>query len=187
MSRLPLGFLSGFIHWGFPIKILYKIFISYIPRKCLAHLIILYFITLMICHEYNYWAPHTIFSIRLLYLIFYNFSGVGWDWVHLVRRPLFGPLYQPRMIDDECGVVGRMRTGRGNRSTLRKPAPVPLCPPQIPHNLTWDRTRAAAMGSRRLTAWPMARPPFSCYFLCLRSRSSLQYSVLKHPQSPLLF
>jgi hypothetical protein len=29
-----------------------------------------------------------------------------------------------------------MRTGRGNRSTRRKPAPVPLCPPKIPHDLT---------------------------------------------------
>jgi hypothetical protein len=32
---------------------------------------------------------------------------------------------------------------------------VPLCPPQIPHNLTWVRTRAAAVGSRRLTARPL--------------------------------
>jgi hypothetical protein len=48
------------------------------------------------------------------------------------------------MIDDECGVVGG--------STRIKPAPVPLCPPQIPHDLTLDRTRAAAVGSRRLTA-----------------------------------
>jgi hypothetical protein len=63
-----------------------------------------------------------------------------------------GLLYQPRMIDDDNGVVGGMRIGRGNRSTRRKPAPVPLCPPQIPHDLTWDRTRAAAVGSRRLTA-----------------------------------
>jgi hypothetical protein len=45
-----------------------------------------------------------------------------------------------------------------NRSTRRTPAPVPLCPPQIPHELTWDRTRAAALGSQRLTAWAMARP-----------------------------
>jgi hypothetical protein len=36
---------------------------------------------------------------------------------------------------------------------------VPLCPPQIPHDLTRARTRAAAVGSRRLTAWAMARPP----------------------------
>jgi hypothetical protein len=28
----------------------------------------------------------------------------------------------------------------GNRSTRRKPAPVPLCPPQMPHDLTWTRT-----------------------------------------------
>jgi hypothetical protein len=68
-------------------------------------------------------------------------------------------LYQPGMIDDDdCAAVGRMRTGRGNRSTRRKPAPMPLCPPQIPHDLTWDRTRAAAVGSQRLTAWAMARP-----------------------------
>jgi hypothetical protein len=71
-----------------------------------------------------------------------------------------GLLYQPRMIDDDddYGTVGGMRIGRGNRSTRRKPAPVPLCPPQILHDLTWDRTRAAAVGSQRLTAWAMARP-----------------------------
>jgi hypothetical protein len=61
-------------------------------------------------------------------------------------------LYQPQMIDDECGVVGGMRIGRGNRSTRRKLTPVPLCPPQIPHDLTWARTRAAAVGSPQLTA-----------------------------------
>jgi hypothetical protein len=70
-----------------------------------------------------------------------------------------GLLYQPRMIDDDdYGAVGGMRIDKGNRSTRRKPAPVPLCPPQIPHDLTWDRTRAAAVGSQRLTAWTMARP-----------------------------
>jgi hypothetical protein len=30
-----------------------------------------------------------------------------------------------------------MRTGRGERSTRRKPVPVALCPPEIPHELTW--------------------------------------------------
>jgi hypothetical protein len=68
-----------------------------------------------------------------------------------------GLLYQSRMIDD-YGAVGGIRIGRGNRSTRRKPAPVPLCPPQILHDLTWNRTRAAAVGSPRLTAWAMARP-----------------------------
>jgi hypothetical protein len=71
-----------------------------------------------------------------------------------------GLLYQPRMIDDDdYGAVGGMRIDRGNRSTRRKPAPVPLCTPQIPHDLTWDWTRAAAVGSQRLTAWALARPP----------------------------
>jgi hypothetical protein len=41
--------------------------------------------------------------------------------------------------------------GRGNRSTRRKPAPVPLCPPQTPHAAR-TRTRASVVGSQRLTA-----------------------------------
>jgi hypothetical protein len=61
-------------------------------------------------------------------------------------------LYQPRMIDDgDCGAIGGMKIGMGNRNTRRKPAPEPICPPQIPH----DQTRAS---SQRLTAWAMARP-----------------------------
>jgi hypothetical protein len=39
----------------------------------------------------------------------------------------------------------------------KKPVPVPLCPPQIPHGLTRDWTRASAVRGRRLTAWAMAR------------------------------
>jgi hypothetical protein len=38
---------------------------------------------------------------------------------------------------------------RRNRSTLMKPAPVPLYPPQIPHDLNQNRKRAAAVGSRQ--------------------------------------
>jgi hypothetical protein len=45
-----------------------------------------------------------------------------------------------------------MKIGRGNRSTRRKSAPVPLCPPQITHDQTRVRTRVAAVGSKRLTA-----------------------------------
>jgi hypothetical protein len=47
-------------------------------------------------------------------------------------------------------------TGK-NRSIGEKPVPGPLCPPQIPHGLAWDRTRASAVRGRRLTAWAMAR------------------------------
>jgi hypothetical protein len=62
---------------------------------------------------------------------------VSWGGVRLSSLgtwPLVGLLYQPRLIDDECGVVGGMRIGRGNRSTQRKSALVPLCPPQIPRD-----------------------------------------------------
>jgi hypothetical protein len=40
---------------------------------------------------------------------------------------------------------------------LEKPSLVPLCPPQIPHDLTWAWTPAAAVGSRQLTAWATAQ------------------------------
>jgi hypothetical protein len=36
--------------------------------------------------------------------------------------------------DDESGAVGRMGTVKEHRSTKRKPAPVPLCAPQIPQD-----------------------------------------------------
>jgi hypothetical protein len=52
--------------------------------------------------------------------------------------------------DYDAGEIGGM-IGRGNRSTRRKPAPLPLCPPQTPHAAR-TRTRAAAVGSQRLTA-----------------------------------
>jgi hypothetical protein len=54
--------------------------------------------------------------------------------------------------EGDCGAIGGIKIGRGNRSTRRKPAPVPLYPSQIPLDQTRDRTRAAAMGSQRLTA-----------------------------------
>jgi hypothetical protein len=41
----------------------------------------------------------------------------------------------------EDGEFGGMMVGKGNRSTQRKPAPVPLCPPQIPHDLTGCKPR----------------------------------------------
>jgi hypothetical protein len=52
--------------------------------------------------------------------------------------------------DYDNGEIGGI-IGRGNRSTRRKPAPVPLYPPQTPHAAR-TRTRAAAVESQRLTA-----------------------------------
>jgi hypothetical protein len=57
--------------------------------------------------------------------------------------------------DGDCGENGGMKIGRGNRSTRRKPAPAPLCPPQIPHDQTRARTRTAAayMHTRAYEVW----------------------------------
>jgi hypothetical protein len=41
-----------------------------------------------------------------------------------------GLLYQSQMV------IGWMKIVRGNRSNRRKPASVPLCSPQIPHDQT---------------------------------------------------
>jgi hypothetical protein len=43
----------------------------------------------------------------------------------------------PAPGDCEDGEFGGM-DGRGNRNTRRKPAPAPLCPPQIPLDQTRD-------------------------------------------------
>jgi hypothetical protein len=56
----------------------------------------------------------------------------------------------PGPDDYDDGEIGGM-IGKGSRSTRRKPAPVPLCPPQTPH-AAQPRTLAAAVGSQRLTA-----------------------------------
>jgi hypothetical protein len=56
----------------------------------------------------------------------------------------------PAPGDYDDGEIGGM-IGRGNRSTQRKPTQVPLRPPQTPHAAR-KRTRAAAVGSQRLTA-----------------------------------
>jgi hypothetical protein len=54
----------------------------------------------------------------------------------------------PAPGDYDDGEIGGM-IGRENRSTRRKPAPVLLSPPQIPH-VARMRTRAAAVRIQRL-------------------------------------
>jgi hypothetical protein len=77
-------------------------------------------------------------------------SSVGWDWSPLVTAAITGLLYQPRIINDgDCGPIGGIKFGRGSRSTRRTPALVPLCQPQIPHDLKQARTRAAAVGNTK--------------------------------------
>jgi hypothetical protein len=56
----------------------------------------------------------------------------------------------PTPDDYDDGEIGGI-IGRGNRSTLIKPAPMLLCPPQIPHAAR-TRIRAAAVEGQRQTA-----------------------------------
>jgi hypothetical protein len=53
-------------------------------------------------------------------------------------------------MTNEYGAIGRMRIGRENQSTQRKPAPVSLCTPQILHDKTWDQTWTVTEGTWRL-------------------------------------
>jgi hypothetical protein len=74
-------------------------------------------------------------------------SGVGLS--PLGTAATSGLLYKSQMIDEgDSGAIGGMKIGRGNQSTRRKPAPAPLCLPQISHDQTRARTRAATVGSQ---------------------------------------
>jgi hypothetical protein len=59
----------------------------------------------------------------------------------------------PAPGDYEDGEFGGIMIGRGNRSTLRKPTPVPLCPPQIPHAVLGGESgrRGGKLGNNRLS------------------------------------
>jgi hypothetical protein len=65
------------------------------------------------------------------YNIFFIISGLGLS--PLGTATTSGLLYKPQMIHEgDCGAIRGMKIGRGNRSTRRKLAPAPRCPPQIP-------------------------------------------------------
>jgi hypothetical protein len=73
-------------------------------------------------------------NMSSLVSFFFNLRSGGWspNWVHSARRP-----FVPGPGDCEDGEFVGMN-GRRNRSTRRKPAPAPLCAPQIPFDETPD-------------------------------------------------
>jgi hypothetical protein len=89
-------------------------------------------------------------NLTWLYLFIY---GAGVEPSPLLLRPLAGLLCQPWMTDgDVCGAISGMYEWQGKPKYSEVTATVPLCPRQIPNNLTWTRAQAAAVGSLRLTA-----------------------------------
>jgi hypothetical protein len=114
-------------------------------------------ITTFNCHQIRGPPPNE--------LPYFLFRGVRLESTS-VLQPLFGPLYQPRIIDDDCGAIGGMRIGRGNRSTQEK---IFLQCHFVHHksHVTWRglEHRDAAVGSRRLTAWAITRP--ESRYICL--------------------
>jgi hypothetical protein len=79
--------------------------------------------------------------LHVLLLFYYWWGGTK----SLGTAATSGLVYKLQMIDeDDCGAIDGMKIGRGNRSTRRKPAPAPLCPPQIPY----DQTLAPTPGRR---------------------------------------
>jgi hypothetical protein len=86
-------------------------------------------------------SPKLTLTIIIIIIIIILWGGTK----SLGTAAISGLLYKPQMIDeDDCGAIGGMKIGRGDRSTRRKPALAPLCPSQIPH----DQTRVRTPGRR---------------------------------------
>jgi hypothetical protein len=79
-----------------------------------------------------------------------NWYSGGWSPIGSTRHCGHQWPIMPAPDDYDDREIGGM-IGRGNRTTRRKPAPVPLCPPQTPHAAR-TQTWAAVVGSQRLTS-----------------------------------
>jgi hypothetical protein len=78
------------------------------------------------------WGPASLIAEGLIFFNWYGGGGVqlGPLGTAATNRPIV-----PAPGDYDDGETGRMMIGKGNRSTRRKPVPVPLCPLQTPHAL----------------------------------------------------
>jgi hypothetical protein len=112
----------------------------YIPESCRLH----------ICRRKNMQS-----QILIDWLIGWLIS-IGWDCVSelLSLTDIVHPPRRQKSMENNSGMI----YWQGKTEKLgEKPVPVPLCPPQIPQELTRARTRDSARRARWLTAWAMAR------------------------------
>jgi hypothetical protein len=96
------------------------------------------------------------FHLNPYYNFKLNWYSGGWNQLSPLGTVASNRPIVPAPCDYGNGEFGGM-IGKGNWSTWRKPATVPLCPPQIPYAV-WIQTQATAVGSQRVTAWATARP-----------------------------
>jgi hypothetical protein len=116
-----------------------------------------------------------------LYLVrFLFFPLMDWDLSPLGTAATIWPIVPA--LDDRWWWLN---SNQWNADCRRKPGPVPLCPPQIPHNLTQARTRVAAVGSQRLTA--MSYGMYAWFQVTDINKSMLQWGFValttQHPLS----
>jgi hypothetical protein len=73
-----------------------------------------------------------------------------------------GPNVHPPDVMSMDSHGGMILTGKNRRTRRKKRVPVPLCPSEISHGLTWEWNRVYAMRGWGLTTWAMARPTRLC-------------------------
>jgi hypothetical protein len=153
LFNLHAFFALNCVKWTCNMKVLYacphisisKLFIGFWPNYGTCILKIVWCI--------GFWL------ISFNICIFFNWCSGGWSPIGSTRHcgPQWPIVPAPGDYDDGeiCGMIGR-----GNLSTRRKLVPVPLCSPQTTHAAR-TQTRAAAVGSQRLTTWATARSSFN--------------------------
>jgi hypothetical protein len=128
-------------------------------RRSTAHLFKTYLIATHVFFREYYWP-----------VISFFYNHLGWD--ATVSVWYIGLHLAYCTSPGWCGTIGGLIYKR-NEITSRKPAPVPLYPPQIPHFLTLEKYRPTAEGRQRLVAWAMERP--------INSLTPLIWALLQKP------
>jgi hypothetical protein len=99
-------------------------------------------------------CPTTLWASTACYSDSFTYLGRGYSVLKFLRQVCYLKMLSVSglhsiggKIINKYGIDGGMRIGRRNQCAQRKCVPVPLCPPQIPHDLTLARTQAIIVGS----------------------------------------